>query len=184
MTAKSVFPTNDGNKCDLHFLVESEINRSNENFYQLEERQVKSFESLNSSIMALTVQMKTFLAQQEFRDNENKEVKIMTLNNTNDINDLKSSLKSVHEHNKNVVDAISRMDATIGELSSEIRGINKTILGKEDVENVARMAISDEKSSSSDEWYKTLPAKVSATVAVLSFVLFYAIKIVTLLTGM
>lgn len=168
-------------KCDLHFLVESEIFQTKERVEKLENKIDSSYDTLNRNINDLVLQMRTYMAQQEFRDSAQKDVKTMTLNNSGEISELKSSIKSVKDQNKSVVDAIGRMESTISTLSGNIRDMDKTVISKDEITDIVKNAIVADKNVGRDQWFESLPAKVSAGAAVLSFIAFFTIKIVLML---
>lgn len=170
-----------GERCDLHFLVENEVIQTKARVDKLEEKSANSYEVLNKTMNDMLVQMRTYMAQQEFRDAAQQDLKTMTLNNINDIVELKSSIKSVENQNKNVVDAIDKMAVSINTLSSDIKDMDKTVLGKDEVAEIVSNAIVADKNSSQNQWFESLPAKVSAGVAILSFIAFFTIKIVVML---
>lgn len=170
-----------GERCDLHFLVENEVIQTKARVEKLEEKAAIDRDSTNKQINELSLQMKTYFAEQKYRDSEQKDVKGMTQGNTNDINELKSSIKSVEDRSKNVVEAIGRMERTVSALSSDIKDMDKTIINKDQVSEIVKNAIVDDKNTGRDKWFESLPAKVSAGVALLSFIAFFTIKIVVML---
>jgi hypothetical protein len=178
---KALCATKGGVHCDLHFLVENEVMQTSKRVDKLEEKTTNSFDTLSVSLNDMVIQMKTFINSQEFRDKSSSEMRTLTLENTTDINDLKSSLKSVVEHNKNVTDVLAKIDRDISSISGDIKDLDKTVLGRDEVTSIVKNAIVVDKNSGRDQWFESLPAKVSAGVALISFIAFFTIKIVVML---
>lgn len=168
-------------KCDLHFLVEREVMQTKARVDKLEDRTSSSYDALNKTINDLALQMRTFMAQQEFRDTAHNDLKTMTLANITDINELKSSMKSVEDQNRSVVDAIGRIERSVNGLSNDIRDMDKTVMSKNEITDIVKNAIVADKNTGRDQWFESLPAKVSAGVALLSLIAFFTIKIVVML---
>jgi len=170
-----------GKKCDLHFMMENEVLQTKERVDRLDERQTMSYDALKTSITDLVMQMRTYMAQQEFRDALQQDVKSMTMNNADDINELKSSIKSVESQIKSVGSAVVRMERSIISLSVDIKDLDKTVLNKGQIIEVVRNSIVADKNTERGQWFESLPAKASAGVAILSFITFFTIKIVVMI---
>ena len=173
-----------GERCDLHFLVENEIIQTKSRVDKMDEKFNSSVEALNKSMNDLMVEMRDYTTSQRYRDDHQQEMKATTSTNTSEINELKSSLKSVEGQNKVVIDAIDAMRKGIGELSTDIKSIDRTVLSKEDVTEIVKNIITHEKSITSEKWIDSLSAKIAALLSVVSFVTFFTLKVITMLLAM
>jgi len=171
----------DGERCDLHFLVENEVIQNKARVEKLESRTADSFMELNKSLNDLIVEMRTYVGSQEFRDNAQKEMKSLTRHNTEDITELKTSLNSLDIQIKNVNELNVKTNTLLQTLSDEIKALDKTVLSKNQITEVIKNVLISEKNTKSEQWFDSLPAKISAGVALLSFIAFFTIKIVVLL---
>ena len=170
-----------GEKCDLHFIVENEVVQTKKRVDKLEEKTVNSYDQFNSTINDLVVQMRTYMGQQEYRDTAQQDLKVTTNKNVGEINDLKSSIKSVENQNRGVVDAIGKLENTISGLAVDMKDMDRKVLGKEQITEIVTNAIVADKNSGREQWFQSLPAKVSAGAAVLTFISYFTVKIVIML---
>jgi len=170
-----------GEKCDMHFLIENETIANTKRLEKLEEKTRQSFSDLQKTLNDFIVEVRSYIGIQTHRDIDHQEVKSMVNKNTSDISDLKSIIKSISDNSTTVNKAVTDINDNIGKLASSIQIIDKSILSKRDVEDIAQKAVIFEKSSKQDKWFESLPAKVSAAVAVISFIAFFTVKIVLLL---
>jgi hypothetical protein len=168
-------------KCDMHFLVENEVISTKERVEKMEEKTRQSFSDLQKTLNDFIIEVRSYIGIQSHRDVDHQEVKSMVNRNTTDIGELKSAVKSISENSSNVSKAVVDINNNISKLTETLQTVNKAVLSKSEIEDIAQKAIIIEKSTKQDKWFESLPAKVSATVAVVSFIAFFTVKIVLLL---
>lgn len=173
-----------GKVCELHFLVANEMAYANKRMEKLEEKTDDSLQELGKSLNDLTLQVNTFVGTQTYREKSQDEMDKATLKNTTDIGELKSSLKSVENQNGSILASVDKLEKTMSRMSTDIKEIDKTMLEKDDVTEIVKNTIMAEKNIDQGKWFESLPAKVSAGVAVLSFISFFTIKIVVMLLAL
>jgi KaiC/GvpD/RAD55 family RecA-like ATPase len=157
-------------KCDLHFLVENEVAAQGRKMDKLEEASKVSFNDLHKTLNDFIVEVRSYIGSQSHKDRSFEEMRTMVNKNTSDINDMRLVLGSM-----------TTISSNLQKLTEAIQIIDKSILTKSDVESITQTALVVEKSKKQDKWFDSLPAKVSAGVAVISFIAFFTIKIVLLL---
>lgn len=178
------FCKNDGEeKCNMHFLIENEVLSNRDRMEKLEERTRQSLSDLQKTLSDFVIEVRSYIAVQVHRDNDNHETKILVNKNTSDIYDMKSAIKTITDNTTHMSDAVVNMGGTIKTLSETIQNIDKNSLSKKDVEEIAKNAIVLDKSVKQEKWFDSLPAKISAGIAIVSFVAFFTVKIVLLLMG-
>ena len=136
---------------------------------------------ISNSITDLIVQMNTYIGSQEYRDLAQKEMRDLTLKNTDDINQLKSSLKSVEDKTNVVSVTVDKIDTNLDKISDNLKDMDRAVLSKDEVKDIVKHTLLSDKNISNNAWFSSLPAKVSAGVAVLTFITFFTIKIVMIL---
>ena len=169
-----------GEKCSLHFLVENEVLSNTNRMEKIEENTRVSFSELQKTLNDFIVEVRSYIGSQGHRDKGYEEVRSLSTKNTSDIGDLKLDIKSMLDHSTHANKSIEDIKENIQKLTESIKTIDKTILTKSDVEDIAQKALVMEKSDKQQKWFDSLPAKISATVALVSFVAFFAIKIILL----
>jgi len=165
----------------MHFLVENEAFTNTKRLEKLEEKTRQSFSDLQKTLNEFIIEVRSYIGVQTHRDLDHQEVKVLVNKNTSDIGDLKSIIKSMSDNSTTMSRAVSDINNNITTLTSNIRIMDKAMLTKGDVESITQSAIITEKSNKQEKWFESLPAKVSAAVAVISFVAFFTVKIVLLL---
>ena len=173
-----------GERCDLHFIVENEVVQTKHRVDKLEKRTDESYSTLTTTLNDLSLKMGTYIATQEYKDTASQEMRNKTLNNSEEINELKSTVKSVEEHNKSVSESLSRIDRNLSILSNDFKDMDKTIVDKEGITEIVNNAIVADKNQDKDRWFDTLWVKISAGVSVLSFIAFFTVKIVVTLLAL
>ena len=173
-----------GEKCDLHLIIENEVLQNKRRVEKLEERTTQSFELVNKSLGDLIVRINTYIGSQEYRDMTQMEMKTLTLKNTEEIGDLKSTIKSIGVQNDSVVRSLNKIDANMDTISKNIASMDKTILGREEVVEVVEKWILEDKNTDNTRWMDSLPAKVSAAMTVLTFISYMVVKVITMMMAL
>jgi len=171
-----------GEKCDIHFLVENEVISNKERVEKMEEKTRQSFSDLQKILNDFIIEVRSYIGVQTHRDMDHQEVKMLVNKNTSDIGDLKSVIKSMSDNSNHIHNVVSNINTNIGKLTESIQTMDKRVISKDVIEDIAQKAVIMEKSAKQEKWFESLPARVSATVAVISFIAFFTIKIVLLLT--
>jgi chromosome segregation ATPase len=178
------FSNSKGEKCDLHFTFQNEVTKNKRDLDKLESKTTHKLEELRESIESFRNEFKEYVFERKHMEKDYGRVEETTKSNTIDISDIKSSLKDVVNHYDNVNKSIFEINENIKLLSDNIRAIDKTILSKQDVIDIVENRLLIEKSRGTDRLFDSLPAKISAGVAFLSFIAFFTLKIVVLLLSL
>lgn len=167
----------------MHFLVENEVISNKERIEKMEEKTRESFNDLQKTLNAFIIEVRSYIGIQTHRDIDHQEVKMLVNKNASDINDLKSIIKSISDNSNHINSVVGNINTSIGRLTESIQTMDKRVLSKDIIEDIAQKAVIMEKSAKQEKWFESLPARISATVAVISFIAFFTIKIVLLLTA-
>lgn len=170
-------------RCDLHFLVENEIMNNKSRVEKLEDKTRVSFQELQQTLNGFIVEVRSYIGTQGFRDREMDDIKKSGKDNSTDISDLKSSLKLIIENNVTLNKTISNINSNLHDLDVTVKKIDKSMVGKDEVSEIAKNVVINDKSENTQKWFDSLPAKLSAGMAVISFIAFFTTKIVMLLLG-
>ena len=170
-------------KCNMHFLIENEVLSNRDRMEKMEEKTRHSLNDLQKTLGDFVIEVRSYIGIQTHRENDNHETKLLVSKNTSDIYEMKSAIKTMTDSTNHMSKAVMDMGDTINTMSESIQTINKNTLNRNDVEEIAQKIIVFDKNAKQEKWFESLPAKVSAGVAVISFVTFFTIKIVLLLTG-
>jgi len=196
MEHTSLCSAKSGDRCDLHFVVENEVLQTKSRVDKLEEKTQQNIDDIKSSINELVVEMKTYMSTQQsenkFKDESSKDMRELTIHNSSEINDLKVSLKSAMSNHDIITNTIHDMGESMKSISRDtnegmksisrdISNMDRLILTKTDVVDIVKTTILEEKTSGRDRWVDSLPAKVSAAAAVLTFTTYFTVKIVVML---
>jgi hypothetical protein len=170
-----------GEKCDLHFLVENEILTAKGRLERLEDDTKVSFDELQKTLNNFIVEVRSYIGSQGFRDRDQDEVKSHTRTNTNEIIDLKISIKSMIDNSYHVTKTVSDLGDTVKTLSDTMKDMDRFHIRKDDVIEIVDNIINKDKNISNQKWFESIPAKISATATVVSVFLFYTIKIILMI---
>lgn len=170
-----------GDKCNLHFIVENEIMSTKGRLDKFEERTSKTFTDLQRSFTDLSTDVKTFMSSQNYRDREYDRMGNETKANTNDISDIKSSLKLLIDSNTNVTRSVVDISDTLRSLNSTMVNMDKSIVSKDEINNIVKSAIIEEDHTRKTKWFDSVPAKISTIVAVLTFAAYWIGKLIILI---
>lgn len=168
-------------KCDLHFLVENDVLTTKSRVEKLEENTKVSFEELQKTLNNFIVEVRTYIGSQAFRDRDQEDIRLTAKSNSSDIHELKSSIKSMIDSSVHTNKAINDINDNIKKLTESINDVDKVIVSKSDVVDIVDNALNEHKNVETDKWFEKLPAKVSAAMAVLTFIVYYTTKIVLML---
>lgn len=174
----------EGEKCDLHFLMEKSVQDNENRVGNLEKSTKESFDNLNKSLSDFTLEVRTYINTQQYRERDQNELRDITKSNSNDISEMKASLKSVSEHYDQVSKSIDKINSSVMDLTTSMKDLDKTVLNKDDIIEMVENAMIKDKSEGRDKWFESLPAKISAGVAIFSFIAFFTVKMVVLLLSL
>jgi methyl-accepting chemotaxis protein len=172
---------NHGEKCDMHFLVENEVISNKDRIEKMEEKTRQSFGELQKTLNEFVIEVRSYIGIQTHRDSDHQEVRGMTRKNSSEIGELKSAIGAISINSQIMAKSVGDISNNVKELNDSIQEIDKKILTKTDVQSIADNAIVKERASKQDKWFDSVPAKISATIAVVSFVSFFIVKIIMLL---
>lgn len=171
----------EGEKCDLHFLMEKSVMDNENRIEKLEKSTNESFDNLNKNFSDFTLEVRTYINTQQYRERDQNELRDITKSNSNDISEMKASLKSVSEHYDQVSKSIDKINGSVMDLTTSMKDLDKTVLSKDNVVEMVENAMIKDKNTGREKWFDSLPAKISAGVAIFSFIAFFTVKIVVLL---
>lgn len=172
-----------GEKCDLHFLVENEIISTKNRLDSLEKNSNESFKEMKKSLNEFIGEVRTYIGIQAFRDKDHDDVKSDTKSNTAEIHDIKISIRTLLDSNDNVKRSMDDINDSIRNLSVSIKDMDRSIVSEDRISKMVKSAITEDANSRKDKWFETVPAKLSVTVAAISFVAFFIFELVKFFIG-
>lgn len=174
-------PGRDNQKCDLHFVVENEISRNKRDMEEFKKDSKQDIHDIKDSLNNLIVDVKSNMKSQELRDEVQDELKKSYKQNTEDINDLKSKIVSISESQRSLIDTVDNIDRKIGDIGTSLKDIDKERINKEDVNDIVENIITRENNIRSNNFFNTLPGKISAFIGVLTFISYFVFEIMKLI---
>ena len=170
-------------KCDLHFLVENEIISTKGRLDSLERNSSESFKDMQRTLSDFANEVRTYMGIQGFRDRDHDEVKNITKTNTSEIHDIKATLKILVDSGDNTKKSMSEIKDSISDLTRTMKDIDKSIVSEDRISKMVKSAITEEAKSRKDKWFEAVPAKLSVTVAAISFIAFFIFELVKFFIG-
>lgn len=161
--------------------LQHELHKVKTDVDKVEDKYTKSYNSLNTTLNDMKTQMDHHIMEAGYKGRQEEEMNTMTKKNADDIGELKSSVKSVEESNSSIKTSIDILSHEFKEMGRTITNMDKKLLDKGDVTEIVDNAIIKDKTDYQTKWFESLPAKVSAGVALISFIAFFTIKIVLML---